>query len=128
MTIDLLRRMQNRQGINETEQLDLDRFISHGPVHQLLIPPAGAQGERAGMAHASEDFAPVGVRDGFQVGIVNIRCHPSFCTLSVEERLPGMCGGKLPTCSPVWQVGNLPPQSPLIALYLPDSLHYDFAR
>src|SRR5207245_2153589 len=41
--------------------------VAHGPVHEALVPPAGAERHRAGLVEPGEDLPAVGLRQGFDV-------------------------------------------------------------
>src|SRR5712692_6724195 len=69
MPIDFPRRVQQRQHVDEAEELNLDSLIAHGPGQEPLVPPARAEGQHASVADAGKDLTPVVVRQGFQISL-----------------------------------------------------------
>ena len=72
MLVNLLRGPQHWERIDEAEQLNLERFILHGPVHQLVGPEGGA--EHAGsivpgpLQQVEADFLDPGFNRGVDRG------------------------------------------------------------
>src|SRR5207302_1034995 len=57
---DVVGRVQVGQGVDEAEELDLDRLVTHGPLHELVVEPGGAEDNRAAAVEAGEQVAAVG--------------------------------------------------------------------
>ncbi len=56
MLVDLFRCLQGREGVDETEQLDLEALVLHGPVHQLVGPEGGGEHSLLGSTHRFDQF------------------------------------------------------------------------
>ena len=64
---DVGRRTQQRQDIDEAEQLHLDRLVAHRPFHEAFVPPGGRERKRPVAVQPGEDFAAVIVRQRFHI-------------------------------------------------------------
>ena len=66
MAIDLTGAMQGRQHVDKAKELDLDRFLAHGPVHEAIVPPGRAQRPWSATANIRKNGPSHGMRQGFE--------------------------------------------------------------
>ena len=64
---DLGRRVQQRQGVDEAEELDLDGLVGHGPFHEALVEPARRERQGAALVEPGEQGVAVGPRQALEV-------------------------------------------------------------
>src|SRR5947209_6803779 len=57
--------VEQRQGIDEAKKLDLDRLVTHGPVHEALVPPRRRQEGRPMTIHTCEQLFAVDSSQSF---------------------------------------------------------------
>ena len=68
-------RPQQGQGIDESEELNFDSGIGHGPFHEPIIPPSRSKQPGRGAVQAGEDLPADVPRQILQALVAYFRCH-----------------------------------------------------